>query len=154
MKKPPKPQELFPRIIWLKIYVGARTCGFLAVSDGGWDFGFCRIGLAASAVGLNPLKPVRHWLNPWSGEALGGFLKEAPNPQELFLRIIWLKIYVGARTCGFLAVSDGGWDFGFCRIGLAASAVGFESGLYPCGIGSPSPGEEDHLKRRRRVSDG
>ena len=32
-------------------------------------------------------------------------------------------------------MSDGGWDFGFCRIGLAASAVGFESGLYPRGIG-------------------
>ena len=35
------------------------------------------------------------------------------------------------RSLTFLTAFHGGWDFGCCRIGLAASAMDFESGLPP-----------------------
>ena len=48
------------------------------------------------------------------------------------------------RSLTFLTAFHGGWDFGCCRIGLAASAMDFESGFPPDARAKPPgyrPGE-------------
>ena len=55
------------------------------------------------------------------------------------------------RSLTFLTAFHGGWDFGCCRIGLAASAMDFESGFPPDARAKPLAQEsQNSLPRRAR----
>ena len=53
------------------------------------------------------------------------------------------------RSLTFLTAFHGGWDFGCCRIGLAASAMDFESGLPPDARAKPLAQESQNPLPRR-----
>ena len=53
------------------------------------------------------------------------------------------------RSLTFLTAFHGGWDFGCCRIGLAASAMDFESGFPPDARAKPLAQESQNSLPRR-----
>ena len=53
------------------------------------------------------------------------------------------------RSLTFLTAFHGGWDFGCCRIGLAASAMDFESGFPPDARAKPLAQESQNPLPRR-----